>query len=108
MSNAAESNRQWVTWGLSSIMALGMTLGGYLYTSQQSQIDRLEDKIYEQTRISVTEEKLDKAMDRTIRYIDIRVQNIETSQRETSRQLQVLIEDNKAFRKEMRETLAGK
>ncbi len=103
MSDSSGGNPQWLTWGLSSIMALGMTLGGYLYSSQQSQIDRLEDKIYEQTRVSVTDEKLQRSLDGVTRYIDVRVQSMETSQRETTRQLQVLIEDNKAFRKEMRE-----
>lgn len=106
MSELSDKNMTWITWAIGALLAVSTTLGGILYSSQQAQISKLEDKIYSQSIVAVTDEKLDRAMEGMTRYIDVRIQNIESSQREASRQQEVLISDIKEFRKEMREALA--
>ena len=76
-----------------------------MYASQQKQIDNNTAKIWEIQSTAVTEDKLDRQLSQVKEYIDVRMQSIESSQREITRQLSVLVSDSKESQQETRESL---
>ncbi len=106
MSNIlSESNRTWVLYGSSIVLTLCLGLGGTILSSQQSQINKNQDKIWSLQSTAVTDDKLDRQIKQVQDYIDVRIQSLESSQREMARQLTILVEDSKESRKETRESL---
>lgn len=100
-----ENNRAWIIGGAGVVITIVLSLGGIITNSLQSQINTNQARIYEINSKAVTNERLDRQIKQVTDYIDVRVQSLEAQQREISRQLTVLVEDNKSFQKEMREAL---
>lgn len=101
----SESNQRWALGGASIILTLTLALGGALLSSQQTQIEKNQEKIWELQSTAVTDDKLNRQIQQVQDYIDVRIQSLESSQREMARQLTVLVNDSKESRKETREAL---
>lgn len=100
-----EINRQWILSGAGILLTLAIFLGGIIVSSLQSQIDSNQERIYKLSSEAVTDERLDRQISQVTDYIDVRIQSLEAQQRETTRQLTILVEDNKKFQKEMRQAM---
>ena len=107
MSNGIlnDNNQKWISLILTISFPAALGIGGLLYNSQQDQIDRLKDQVWEQQRVSVTDEKLNREIERVIDIVDLKLSSIEERQDQMSKQLQVFIEQDREFKKEMREEL---
>lgn len=101
----SDNNRQWILGGAAVIITVVVSLGGIITTNLQSQIESNQERIYTITSTAVTDERLDRQIKQVTDYIDVRIQSLESQQREMSRQLTILIEDTKEFRKEIREDI---
>ncbi len=108
MSNGnliTDSNQKWVLGGATIIITLTLSLGGMVASTQQSQIKNNQEKIWQLQSTAVTDDKLDRQIKQVQDYIDVRIQSLESSQREMARQLTILVEDTKESRKETRDAL---
>lgn len=105
MSSISESNQKWILSGAAIVLTLLTSLGGMVASSQQSQIDKNQERIWGLQSTAVTEDKLDRQIKQVQDYIDVRIQSLESSQREMARQLTILVNDTKESRQETRETL---
>lgn len=101
----SESNQKWTLTGASIILTISLTLGGIILSSQQSQIKDNQERIWNLQSTAVTDDKLNRQIQQVQDYIDVRIQSLESSQREMARQLTVLVNDSKESRKETREAL---
>ncbi len=102
-----DNNRAWILGGAGVVITVVLSLGGIITNSLQSQINTNQARIYEINSKAVTNERLDRQIKQVTDYIDVRVQSLESQQREINRQLTVLVSDNKDFQKEVREALLG-
>lgn len=102
MSNMSENNRQWITWSLGILLSFGMTVGGFVVTSMSSRIDKVENQLYALRTDAASKAAMAQSQAEMIRYIDTKFQIVESAQQETARQLNILVEDNKSFQKELR------
>lgn len=101
----SESNQKWVLTGASIVITLSLSLGGIILSTQQKQIENNQEKIWSLQSTAVTDDKLNRQIQQVQDYIDVRIQSLESSQREMARQLTVLVDDSKESRKETREAL---
>ncbi len=101
----SESNQRWILSGAGIIVTIVLTLGGMVASSQQSQIDKNQERIWSLQSTAVTEDKLDRQIKQVQDYIDVRIQSLESSQRSMATQISILVEDSKEARKETREAL---
>lgn len=99
--NVGELNLKWIAIALPALLVLG----GWTWQSQQTQIDILDNKVWELQSNMVTENKLNVQIQQITEYINVRVSSLEDQQRETNRQLQILSDDVKASTRESRETM---
>lgn len=106
-SAISESNQKWISLILSLLVPMSIGIGTMLYNSQQGQIEKLQDQIWEQQRVNVTEDKLNREIERVIQIVDLKLSSIETQQREIGKQLAVYMEQQQEFQTEMRERLRG-
>jgi len=97
-----DNNRAWVLGGGGAILTIMLSLGGIIANNLQSQIDKNQERIYHINSTAVTDERLDRQIKQVTDYIDVRIQSLETQQREMSRQLTVLVSDTKEFQREVR------
>lgn len=100
-----ESNQRWALTGASIIITISLSLGGIILSSQQSQIKDNQERIWSLQSTAVTDDKLNRQIQQVQDYIDVRIQSLESSQREMARQLTVLVNDTKESRKETRDAL---
>lgn len=107
MPHLSEQNRHWFFWTVGALMTIFIGIIGTLGTSLQKQIDTNTSNIWEVRSTAVTEDKLDRQMSQVKEYIDIKFQSIEVSQRETTRQLAILISDLKSSQNNTREELTA-
>lgn len=105
MSTVGNNNQKWISLILSLLVPLSLGIGTMLYNSQQDQIDKLQDQVWEQQRVNVTEDKLNREIERVIQIVDLKLSSIETQQREIGKQLAVYMDQQKEFQKEMRERM---
>lgn len=98
-----EMTQKWVSLILSLLVPAALGIGTMLYNSQQDQIDRLQDQVWEQQRVNVTEDKLNREIERVIQIVDLKLSSIETQQREISNQLAIALEQNREFQREVRD-----
>ncbi|MBG23764.1 MAG: hypothetical protein CMF22_10615 [Idiomarinaceae bacterium] len=104
-SALADHNRQWVIAVGGIIVTIFLGVGAFVGKGLQSQIDYNRDKIYEVKSTSVSQERLDAQIQNVMDYIDVRIQSLESQQREISRQLTILVEDTKEFRSYVRDNV---
>lgn len=100
-----DNNRAWVLGGGGAILTIMLSLGGIITNNLQSQIDKNQERIYHINSTAVTDERLDRQIKQVTDYIDVRIQSLETQQREMSRQLAILVSDTKEFQREVRSLL---
>lgn len=100
-----EVNQKWITTFLVVIVSATTSIGTMLYNSQQKQIEQLQDRVYEQQRVAVTEDKLNREIERVIQIVDLKLSSIETAQREIGKQIAVLSDQQTEFQKDMRSRL---
>lgn len=100
-----EINQKWITTALTILVSAATSIGAMLWNSQQKQIEQLQDRVYEQQRVAVTESKLNREIERVIQIVDLKLSSIETAQTETGKQLAILIDQQREFQKEVRERL---
>lgn len=100
-----EVNQKWITAILAILVSAATSIGAMLYNSQQKQIEQLQDRVYEQQRVTVTEKKLNREIERVIQIVDLKLSSIETAQREIGKQIAVLSDQQMEFQKEMRDRL---
>lgn len=106
MSNLlSEANQRWALGGATIIVTLSLALGGTILNSQQTQIEKNQEKIWQIQSTAVTDDKLNRQIQQVQDYIDVRIQSLESSQREMARQLTILVEDTKEYRDETRDSL---
>lgn len=103
--NLSENNREWVLGGAALIVTIVVFLGGVITKNLQDQINSNQERIYRINSTAVTDERLDRQIKQVTDYIDVRIQSLESQQREMSRQLTVLVEDSKKFRQEFRNSI---
>src|SRR5690606_32608286 len=99
-----DMNQKWILGGATIIVSVMTFLGGMVASSHQAQIDKNQERIWQIQSTAVTDDKLNQQIRQVQDYIDIRVQALETSQREIARQLNVLVNDQKQYQESMRET----
>ncbi len=102
MSSSSESNRHWITWILGAALTLMLGVGSIGYSSMSSRIDRVENLLETVRSEKASKEAVEQYYSDSLRYIDTRLKTVEYAQQETSRQLGILVEDQKAFQKELR------
>ena len=100
-----EVNQKWITTALTILVSAATSIGAMLYNSQQKQIEQLQDRVYEQQRVTVTENKLNREIERVIQIVDLKLSSIETAQREIGKQLAVMGDQQREFQKEVRKRL---
>lgn len=101
----SESNQKWILGGAAILLTAVTSIGSMVASSQQEQIKQNQERIWSIQSTAVTEDKLDRQIKQVQDYIDVRVQSLESSQREISRQLTILVNDSKDARKETRKSL---
>jgi len=101
----SEQNRVWLFWTSTTILSIVMGIGGLVYQMQQKQIETNTSKIWQIQSTAVTEDKLDRQLSQMKVYIDVRMQSLESSQREMTRQLTILVADSKEAQSENRKAL---
>lgn len=105
MSTIPEINQRWILSGAGIILVIITFLGGMVSSTQQEQIKQNQERIWSLQSTAVTDDKLDRQIKQVQDYIDVRIQSLESSQREMSRQLTVLVNDTKESRQETRKAL---
>lgn len=100
-----DNNRAWVLGGAGVVVTIMLSLGGIIANNLQAQIDRNQERIYHINSTAVTDERLDRQIKQVTDYIDVRIQSLESQQREISRQITILVEDTREFRREFRESI---
>ena len=100
-----EINQRWILGGCTLVLTIATFFGGTIISSQQSQIDNNSQKIWQLSSTAVTENKLNTQIQQVTDYINVRVQSLESQQREILRQLTISIEDNKEAQQQTRESL---
>lgn len=103
MSGAPETTSQWVMWGIGIFVTIMLSIGGFVISSMSNRMDRLEDNLYKQTSVSITEDKLTRLLEYQRQYFDSRLQSVENTTQSLGQQLGILTEDQKEFQKEMRD-----
>jgi uncharacterized membrane protein YhiD involved in acid resistance len=101
-----DNNRTWILGGAGVVVTIMLSLGGIIANNLQSQIDRNQERIYHINSTAVTDERLDRQIKQVTDYIDVRIQSLESQQREMSRQITILVEDTREFRREFRESIS--
>lgn len=101
----SEFNQKWVLSGASIVITVSLFFGGTILKSHQAQIEKNQEKIWNLQSTAVTDDKLNRQIQQVQDYIDVRIQSLESSQREMARQLTVLVNDTKEARKEVRQSL---
>ncbi len=115
MMKVFESNQKLIFWIGTTATALFIGIGMPLYNdiqtkfdNQQVQIEENRNKIWEQQRVSVTEESLSRRIADIMQIVDTKIGSIQDMQREQSRQLELLIRSQSEFQRDVRDTLREK
>jgi len=117
MSNTslADSNGSWVKWvGTLAvpIMIAGLGLLQYQLQSIENRVDNNSNRIWEQQKVAVTEDKLNRSMDDIIQLVDTKLQSVNGRLDIITRQLDVVsnsLQDqrdaNDKFKDQIRQTI---
>lgn len=116
MSNIlSEANQKLIFWLATASITLFGVLGTIYdsgiqsqFSSQQIQIDDNRNKIWEQQRVAVTEDSLTRRLADVMLVVDSRIEGIQSLQKEQSRQLELLIQSQSAFQRDVRDALNEK
>lgn len=110
--NLGEINQKWIM-GLGTIIVTFMIgVGTPAYNSIQSRMDtqqmdinEVKNRVWEQQRLYVTEERLSRRLSEILQIVDTKISGINELQKDTSNQLQILIKNNSDFQNEVRQVL---
>lgn len=94
-STIPENNRHWILGGAAVVITIVLSLGGVITSSLQSQINNNQERIYHINSTAVTDERLDRQIKQVTDYIHVRIQSLESQQREMGKQL--LVNDTKEY-----------
>lgn len=112
---SSDITQKFIFWISTAAITVMLGVGTPIYSSIQSQFsdhqDQIKDnqsKIWEQQRTSVTEEALSRRVAEIMQMVDTKIEGIQSLQREQTRQLTLLLESQKEFQRDVRNSLKEK